>query len=173
MQKPATLRLLRAANWILLGVSWGMSLYAYARLPEEMASWPSVWQFDQAMMGKSVPFFLNPVLQTVFFFGFLALIRKLLIQEPRSPGEDEPPDDLKAGRLRGLRNEVACLALIFFNLIFIHLQTSRILVSHRLATGINKTYFIMLFLVLIILVPYYRLRRQILLREQDRPSSRS
>jgi hypothetical protein len=165
MQKPATQRLLSAANWVLLGVSWGMSLYAYPRLQGEMASWPSVWQFNQAMVEKSMAFFLNPVLQTVFFFGFLALIQKLSIRAAISPGRAEPPGDQRAGRLRGLRNEVACLALIFFNLVFIHLQTSRILVSHRLAAGINRTYFIMLFLVLIILVPYYRLRRQIVLRD--------
>ncbi len=166
MQKSATLRLLRAANWVLLGVSWGMSLYRYARLPGEMASWPSVWRFDQAMVEKSIGFFLNPVLQTVLFLGFRVLAMKFFIRAPLPPGSAELPNDLKAGRLRGLRNEVACLALIFFNLIFIHLQTSRILVSHRLATGINRTYFIMLFLVLIILVPYYRIRLQIAVRDR-------
>jgi hypothetical protein len=165
VQKSATQRLLSAANWVLLGVSWGMSLYAYRRLQGEMASWPSVWQFNQAMVGKSIAFFLNPVLQTVFFFGFLALAQKIFIQAPISPDSADPPGDLRAGRLRCLKNEVSCLALIFFNLVFIHIQTSRILVSHRLAAGINRTYFIMLLLVLIILVPYYRLRRQIVLRD--------
>jgi len=165
-RRPATLRLLGAANWVLLGVSWGMSLYAYARLPGEMASWLSVWRLDQVMVGKSIAFFLNPVLQTAFFFAFLVLTRKLFINAPLPSGRTELLGDQKAGRLRGLRDEVACLALIFCSLVFIHLQTSRILVSHRLAAGINKSYFIMLILVLIILVPYYRIRRQILFRDR-------
>jgi len=167
MPKPATLRLLGAANWVLLGVSWGMSLYAYVRLPGEMASWLSVWRSDQAMLGKSIAFFLFPALQTFFFFSFLVLTRKLFINAPHPTQGIAFQDDPRTGRLRGLREEVASLALIFFNLIFIHLQTSRVLVSHRLAAGINKTYFIMLLLVLIILVPYYRIRRQMLLREAD------
>jgi hypothetical protein len=119
------------------------------------------------MVGKSIAFFLNPVLQTVFFFVFLVLTRRLFVNAPLPSQGDGLQDDPKAGQLRGLREEVVYLVLIFFNLVFIHLQTSRILVSHRLATGINKTYFIMLVLVLIILVPYYQIRRQILLREHD------
>jgi hypothetical protein len=161
MQKPATLRLLGAANWVLLGVSWGMSLYAYSRLPGEMASWQSVWRGDQAMMGKSFAFFLYPALQTILFFSLLVWIRKFFVNAPPPRHGRGFQEDPKAGRLRGLRDEVSSLALIFFNLIFIHLQTSRILVSHHLATGVNRTYFIMLFLVLIILVPYYHLRRRI------------
>jgi len=47
-------------------------------------------------------------------------------------------------------------------LVFIHLQTSLILVSHELAKGINRYYFAMLLAVLLGLIPYYRIRRQIL-----------
>jgi len=164
--RPATLRLLAAATWVLLGVSWGMSLYVYARLPGEMASWMSVWRGDQAFTGKSLAFFLYPALQTLLFFAALVLNQKLFLSEPRPKSGSGNPDDSQAGRLRRLREEVASLALIFFHLIFIHLQTTRALLSHHLATGINKTYFIMLFLVLIVLVPYYRLRRQAMLSER-------
>lgn len=164
--RPATLRLLAAANWVLLGVSWGMSLYAYVRLPGKMASWMSVWRSDLVFVGKSIAFFLYPAVQTVLFFAALVLTQMLFLSAPYPGSENGNRDDLRAGRLRGLRQEVASLALIFFNLIFIHLQTTRILLSHRLATGVNKTYFIMLFLVLMILVPYYRIRRQALFRER-------
>lgn len=166
-RRPATLRLLGAANWVLLGVSWGMSLYTYARLPGEMASWLSAWRSDQAMVGKSIAFFLNPVLQVSFFFAFLILTRKFFINAPHPTQGSRFQDDSKTGQLRGLREEVVYLVLIFCSLIFIHLQTSRILVSHRLAAGINKFYFMMLVLVLIILVPYYQIRRQILFREHE------
>jgi hypothetical protein len=75
-------------------------------------------------------------------------------------------------RLLGLEKEAVYLALIFINLVFIHLQTSLILVSHRLGRGINRFYFLMLIGVLAILIPYYYGRGRMLLRDRRIVSSR-
>ena len=66
-----------------------------------------------------------------------------------------------------LKKEVTYLALIFFNLIFIHLQTSLILLSHQIGTGINKYYFSMLIIIIFILIPYYHIRRRMILTERS------
>jgi hypothetical protein len=81
-----------------------------------------------------------------------------------------PPDADAQGRLTGLKREVLYLALIFFNLIFIHLQTSRILFSVGIGTGVNRIYFTALVLmVAFLLVPYYRIRRRTTLMERGGP----
>jgi hypothetical protein len=49
-------------------------------------------------------------------------------------------------------------------LVFIHLQTSLVLLSHRLGGGVNQFYLAMLLAVLLILIPYYAIRRRLLLR---------
>ena len=76
--------------------------------------------------------------------------------------ETDSPPGYREQLLLDLRKEVAYLGLIFVNLVFIHLQTTLILVSHGLAGGINRFYFGMLLLVLVLLVPYYRIRRRVL-----------
>ena len=73
-------------------------------------------------------------------------------------------DGEKKSRLLDLKKEVVYLALIFINLIFIHLQTSLILLSHRIGEGINKFYFGMLIGVILILIPYYYARGKMLLK---------
>ncbi len=165
--RSSAVRLLAAANWILLGVSWGMSIYSYVRLPRQMAAWLSVWRGGQAVVDKSLAFFALPVFQAVFCIGFLVLARRYLSGPAGTSGKRDSRVERSLGRLGDLRQEVASLGLIFINLIFIHLQTSRILVSHRLAAGVNRTYLTILVLILVILFPYYHIRRQILLREES------
>jgi hypothetical protein len=155
------LSLLAFAAWLLLGVSWVMSVYAYPKLPEQAALWTTLWRAQPDWESKSAVFFIYPVAQTVFFLAFLAWARKVFFRSAgRSPGA------ASAGKERAwllsLKKEVAYLGLIFLNLVFIHLQTSLILISHGLAQGINRFYFAMLLVVLLMLVPYYRVRRQII-----------
>ncbi len=144
--------LLQWANWVLLGVSWGMSLRAYLRLPGRMALWPSVWRPEPILVDRSWHFFLYPAIQTVIFFGALALARRFFIR--RSDGED----------IANLKAETAYLELIFASLFFIHLQTSLILMSFGLGGGLNISYLAIIVAVLIMLVPYYLIRRRILSR---------
>jgi hypothetical protein len=156
------LALLAFASWLLLGVSWVMSVYAYPRLPEKMAFWTTVWS-TEAVWGERAPaFFVYPIAQTLFFLAFLVLAKVAFF---RAPGPEflERSSEVEGNKRQlGLKKEVAYLGLIFLNLVFIHLQTSLILVSHGLAKGINRFYFAMLLVVLLMLIPYYRIRRQMI-----------
>ncbi len=164
--KKNVLGLLFLACWLLLGVSWMMSIYAYARLPEKMGLWSSLWKGEPAFTEKSLLFFLFPVVQTLFFFGVLLMARTLFFGKSRLDMMAPGPERMRAARFLGLKKEVLYLALIFVNLVFIHLQTSLILMSHGLARGVNRFYFFMLIAVLLILVPYYYVRGKMLLREK-------
>jgi uncharacterized membrane protein len=156
------LALLAFASWLLLGVSWVMSVYAYPRLPEKMAFWTTVWS-TEAVWGERAPaFFVYPIAQTLFFLAFLVLAKVVFFRAPRPDSEDGSSQVERDERRLGLKKEVAYLGLIFLNLVFIHLQTSLILISHGLAKGINRFYFAMLLVVLLLLIPYYRVRRQMI-----------
>jgi len=144
--------LLLWANWLLLGVSWGMSIRAYLRLPGHMALWLSVWSDVPVVVGKSLPFFIYPLIQAVVFFGGLALAGRFFFS--RSDTED----------LANLKAEVSYLELIFVSLLFIHLQTSLILLSFGMGSGINESYLAIIVAVLVMLVPYYHIRRRLLHR---------
>jgi hypothetical protein len=166
-QKPATIRWLFVANWILLGVAWVLSIYGYVRLPQEVSSWLSLWTGDELRVERSLTFFLYPVSQVVFFFAFLYLAKILFVKTPEPGRTSQPLDPEKTRRMQDLKREVVYLALIFFNLIFIHLQTSLILLSHRIGTGINKRYFSLLIMIILILIPYYHIRRKMILTERS------
>jgi uncharacterized membrane protein len=156
------LDLLAFASWLLLVVSWVMSVYAYPRLPGEVVLWKSLWSADIVKEAKSFTFFIYPLAQTLVFLAFLVLAKVAFFRVPGSDSEDRRLWNEGSERLLDLRREVVYLGLIFLNLVFIHLQTSLILLSHGLARGINRFYFAMLLLVLLALIPYYRLRRRIL-----------
>ncbi len=66
--------------------------------------------------------------------------------------------------LKNLRKELILLLLIFFNLIFIHIQRSLIWLAHGLIIGVNRFYFFCLFLIIFLLLPYYRFRRSLIIR---------
>ncbi|MDD8031389.1 MAG: hypothetical protein PHQ25_05250 [Acidobacteriota bacterium] len=66
--------------------------------------------------------------------------------------------------LKNLRKELILLLLIFFNLIFIHIQRSLIWLAHDLSIGVNRFYFFCLFLIIFLLLPYYRFRRSLIIR---------
>jgi len=155
------LALLAFASWLLLVVSWVMSVYAYPRLPEKAALWTSVWSAEASRGERSPAFFVYPIAQTLCFLAFLALARAVFFQAARPDSQDLSSQVEGNERLLDLKKEVVYLGLIFLNLVFIHLQTSLILVSHRLADGINRTYVAALLAVLIILIPYYRIRRRL------------
>jgi hypothetical protein len=154
--------MLAFASWLLLIVSWVMSVYAYPRLPQEVLGWSSLWSGQAVWKAKSISFFIYPLAQTLFFVGLLVLARMTFFSAARQDVESGPSPGRREQPASGLRKEVAYLGLIFLNLVFIHLQTTLILVSHGLAAGINRFYFGMLLLVLVLLVPYYRIRRRML-----------
>lgn len=59
-----------------------------------------------------------------------------------------------------LKKELVLLLMIFFNLIFIHIQRSLIWLAHGLSAGVNKFYFFSLIIIILLLIPYYRFRRR-------------
>ncbi len=54
-----------------------------------------------------------------------------------------------------------------FNLIFIHIQKSLILVSHQMAQGVDKYYFYLLFGIILVLIPYYRIRVRLFIKKTE------
>lgn len=66
--------------------------------------------------------------------------------------------------LTNLKKELVLLLMIFFNLIFIHIQRSLIWLAHGLSAGVNKFYFFSLILIILLLIPYYRFRRTLIKR---------
>ncbi|HUU39197.1 MAG TPA: hypothetical protein VMW46_13460 [Candidatus Desulfaltia sp.] len=154
--------LLAFAPWLLLGVSWVMSVYAYPRLPEEVALWKSLWSTDIVRGARSPLFFVYPIAQTLFLLVFMVLAKGAFFRAPGPDLRDGSSWIERDKRLLDLKKEVVSLGLIFLNLVFIHLQTSLILVTHGLAKGINRYYFAMLLVVLLMLIPYYRIRRRML-----------
>ena len=67
----------------------------------------------------------------------------------------------------GTFKEYMFLTLIFINLIFIHVQRSLILVARHVEKGVDKFYFYSLFGIILILIPYYRLRVKLANKRQE------
>lgn len=143
-------------NIVLLAASWIMLIYAYPRLPSSIPLWLS-FGGSNFLYPKSFVIFLYPFGETLFNLLFIKLARVKI----RWPGKKSPIKKTLKVSLDTkipLREEFALLALIFFNLIFIHIERSLILIAHQVEKGVNSFYFMMLFLVLIMLIPYYRIR---------------
>src|SRR4030066_926625 len=117
------LTLLAFASWLLLVVSWVMSVYAYHRLPAEMALWTSLWSSHTVRGAKSLALFFYPIVQTVCFLASLVLVKVVFFRAPGLDSEGRYSQSDGTERLLGLKNEGAYLGLIFLHLVFIHLQS--------------------------------------------------
>ena len=58
--------------------------------------------------------------------------------------------------------EMVFLILIFFNLIFIHIQRSLILLARGVERGVSELYFYSLFGIILALIPVYQIRAKIM-----------
>jgi len=159
MVKNKTTRLLLYANILLLGVSWLMFFYAYPRLPSRMPLWLN-FLGQEPMEGNKSPFLvIYPLAQTVCWLLFVAIARWEIQRKERRPSQEKPPiEDKMRGLLSGLKTEFVYLVLIFFNLLFIHIQRTLILVAHRQQQGVDVYYFAVITAVIVMLIPYYRIR---------------
>lgn len=153
MQKKSLL-ILFVFNCILLVVSWILALYSYPRLPDQMPLWINFFGQPPILTGKSPIFFIYALAQTFFVFLFMGIAHVLASR-------------LKKAWRKKLLKDYVLLSLIFFNLIFIHMQTSLILLAHQIQEGVNTSYFFTLFIVILILIPYYRMRAKIIAQEQE------
>lgn len=152
MQKKSLL-ILFIFNCILVVVSWILALYSYPRLPEQMPFWINFLGQPPMLANKSPVFFVYPIVQILFVFFFIGIAQILSLRE-------------KETWRKKLLKDYVLLSLIFFNLIFIHVLSSLILLAHQIGEGINRTYFFMIFIVILILIPYYRTRAKLLAQEQ-------
>jgi uncharacterized membrane protein len=157
--------LLRLANYLLLAVSWIEALYAYPRLPQNMPFWLNFFGQEVLKSKKSPCFFIYPLTQTLFILAFLFLMKARQFKKFQSENIMMAAHGGIKDRLLDLKKEYVLLSLIFINLIFIHLQTSLILLSHQISHGFNRLYFFSLFAAVLILIPYYRVNRRFLLKK--------
>jgi hypothetical protein len=162
-----TLLFLTLANILLVSLGWIMAIYAYPRLPAKIPMWVNLLDQQTLYMKKSILFFIYPLAQTVFcgIFWRLSKIKYKKMFKVYSPSDSA----LKKFIFR-LKKEFVLLVLIFFNLIYIHLQRSIILISHGIEKGVSEYYFFSLFGIILILIPYYRIRKRII--ERKKPTQR-
>ncbi len=106
------------------------------------------------MTEKSPLFFIYLLVQTLFFIFFLVVTR-IITSRKMVPWKAT------------IFKEYVYLTLIFFNLIFIHIQKSLILVSHQVAQGVDKYYFYLLFGIILVLIPYYRIRLRLFIKKLE------
>jgi hypothetical protein len=141
-----------------------MALYAYPRLPQDMPLWINFFKQQVILMEKSLLFFLYPLTQTLFCLGFWWLSKINLLVDMLTK---EKEDFLlkRSSLVLNLRKEYIYLNLIFFNLIFIHLQRTIIFLAHDVGKGVNKIYFFSVFVIILLLIPWYRLRKKLLLHK--------
>jgi hypothetical protein len=153
MRKKAVLLLL-ICNCVLLGTSAVMAFYAYPRLPQKIPLWLNFFGQETVMTDKSPLFFIYLLAQTLFFIFFLVITR--IISSRKLVPWKAP-----------IFKEYVYLTLIFFNLIFIHIQRSIILAARQVAQGIDKYYFYLLFAIILVLIPYYRIRVKLSIRKPE------
>lgn len=147
MKKRANVLLL-SFNLILLSVSWVMAIYAYARLPERIPLWINLFGQKPAFYEKSPVFFLYVSIQTLMVA--VAVFFILIRHHRKNPYKSEA--------IQNLRKEFFLLALIFIQLLFIHIQRSLILMAHGVEKGIRPFYFYSVIGIIFLLIPLYRIR---------------
>jgi len=125
-----------------------MAFYAYSRLPSRMPLWLNFFGQEPIISDKSPLFFIYVLVQTFLFVVFLSLIQ---IKHRRGKSILSP-------LVQSLQKEIILLVSIFFQLIFIHIQRSLILLSHGVEKGIRPYYFYSLIGFILVLIPYYRMR---------------
>ncbi len=153
------------ANMLLLCLTWIMAFYAFPRLPSRIPLWISFLGQPVMLSNKSLLFFIYPFAQTGFFLIFWRLSMFRLEGEKRTEQSFLNLYQDKLPLYTQLKKEFVLLVLIFFNLIFIHLQRSIILLAHKIEKGISGYYFYSLFGIILILIPYYRIRKKLILKE--------
>jgi len=151
MQKKSLL-ILFLLNCILIVATWIMAFYSYPRLPEQIPLWINFMGQPIMLAEKSPIFFVYPIVQTLFVFLFMGIAQVLSSRE-------------KEIWQKKLLKDHVLLSLIFFNMIFIHVLSSLVLLAHQIREGINRTYFFMIFIVILLLIPYYRKRAKIIEKE--------
>ena len=140
--------ILLSFNLILLSVSWFMALYAYARLPSRIPLWLNFFGQEPIISDKSPFFFVYILAQTLLLIIFILLVNIKLNREKMS----------QSPQVQSLQKEMILLVSIFFQLVFIHIQRSLILLAHGVEEGIRPYYFYSEIGFILVLIPYYHMR---------------
>jgi hypothetical protein len=133
-----------------------MAFYAYARLPPKMPLWLNFFGQEPILSDKSLFFFLYVVAQSLLFVFLLSMVH---FNQRTEKSENSP-------LVHSLQKEIVLLVSIFFQLIFIHIQRSLILLAHGVEKGIRPIYFYSVFGMILLLIPYYHMRLKALRREK-------
>jgi len=149
--KKRTVPILLVFNAILVVVSWLMSVVAYPRLPAQIPIWIDILGRPFTMEPKSPLFFFTPLVQTGLFLGLYFLVRLL-------------SHFIENLQKQNIMKEFVLLVLIFFQLIFIHIQRGLIFLAHGIEGGFNRFYFYALFVIILVLIPYFRIRLKLVNR---------
>ncbi len=157
--KKGVLLSLLVFNLILLAAGWIMALYAYPKLPSRFPLWLPFFGQDPMASEKTAFFFVYVLVQTLLLLGY-GLIAFLYRGKPWNQIPPRLQDSV-----RNLEREILLLALIFFQLIFIHIQRSLILMAHGVEKGIRPYYFYSIFGMILIFIPYYRMRLKAITRD--------
>lgn len=147
--------LLLICNIVLIATGWILAFYAYPRLPAEIPLWLSFLSSPVMLVPKSPFFFIYPAAQTLFALFFISLPGIRAVRESQKWGKS---------RLR----EFVYLVLIFFQVLFIHIQRSLIFFAHNIQQGVDELYFLFLLLVILLLIPFFRLRERVLSRLDEK-----
>jgi hypothetical protein len=134
-------------NSLLVASAWVMAFFTYPRIPSPMAARLSVFGWEFGTRTKSVLFFLIPFVQTLVNLTAVTVGRVAAFL-PRDR------------RLGALREEHISMAMIFVNVVFIHLQRNIISLAYAGQSSLNLTYLVTLGVVLILIYLYYRVRLQ-------------
>jgi len=164
--KRKILVMLLAANLFLLCLGWIVAFYAYPLLPQEMPLWLSFFRQEVIKVEKSPIFFAYPLVQTLFITGFWILSRSGFSKAKLFVQPDENLSQRQKTLYSNLMKELVSLTLIFFNLIFIHIERSLILLAHGVEKGVMELYFYSLFGMILILIPLYQMRAKMLIRTE-------
>jgi uncharacterized membrane protein len=147
--KKRTVPILFVFNVILAVVSWGMSIFAYPRLPEQIPIWLDIQGQPFVIVSKSPLFFFVPLVQTGLFLGLYLFARLLSNFQERL-------------QVRNIMKESVLLVVIFFHMIFIHIQRGLVFAAHGVEGGFNRFYFYALFVIILVLIPYFRIRLKLI-----------
>ena len=141
--------LLLVFNGILLVASWVMSIVAFPNLPAEVPRMIDFLGRPLLAGAKSPAFFLAPALQSGLFALCAWAAGRLARRGAKAPSRGP------------ILQEAVYLGFIFVQLLFIHGQRTLIYLAHGIDRGFNPVYFYALFLIILALFPYFRLRLKI------------
>jgi hypothetical protein len=139
--------LLVVLNALLVGADWVMAFYVYPRLPSRLAARMAVFGWEFGPRTKSVLFFLVPFVQMLVNLTAVTVGRVAAFL-PRDR------------RLGALREEHISMAMIFINVVFIHLERNVISLAYAGRSSLNFTYLVTLGVIIVLIFFYYRLRRK-------------